>query len=129
MCGRSGCAKAPRRNSWKCNGRTLLRTCQTTRILKCDSGTAEALVVGRGFGAEQVRALLVVGAVPIDNNIGEREMKRVALNRENSLFVGNPRCELTNWRSSNLVLATLVGASEDASALPKQKEMARNVPL
>ena len=31
------------------------------------------------------------GAVPIDNNISEREMKRVVLNRENSLFVGKPR--------------------------------------
>jgi transposase len=28
--------------------------------------------------------------VPIDNNVSEREMKRVVLNR-NSLFVGNPR--------------------------------------
>lgn len=31
------------------------------------------------------------GAVPIDNNASEREMQRVALNRKNSLFVGNPR--------------------------------------
>ena len=31
------------------------------------------------------------GAVPIDNNLSEREMKRVVLNRKNSLFVGNPR--------------------------------------
>jgi hypothetical protein len=31
------------------------------------------------------------GAVPIDNNVSEREMKRVELNRKNSLFVGNPR--------------------------------------
>lgn len=30
------------------------------------------------------------GAAPIDNNISEREMKRVVLNRKNSLFVGNP---------------------------------------
>ena len=29
--------------------------------------------------------------MPIDNNISEREMKRVVLNRKNSLFVGNPR--------------------------------------
>jgi transposase len=29
--------------------------------------------------------------VPIDNNLSEREMKRVVLNRTNSLFVGNPR--------------------------------------
>jgi len=31
------------------------------------------------------------GAVPIDNNISERDMKRVVLNRKNSLFVGNER--------------------------------------
>jgi hypothetical protein len=31
------------------------------------------------------------GAVAIDNNASEREMKRVVLHRKNSLFVGNPR--------------------------------------
>ena len=31
------------------------------------------------------------GAVSIDNNVSEREMKRVVLNCKNSLFVGNPR--------------------------------------
>jgi hypothetical protein len=31
------------------------------------------------------------GAVAIDNNVSEREMKRVVLNRKNSFFVGNPR--------------------------------------
>src|ERR1700676_5540061 len=31
------------------------------------------------------------GAVPIDNNVSEREMKRVVLNRKNSLFGGNAR--------------------------------------
>ena len=31
------------------------------------------------------------GAIPIDNNISEREMKRICLNRKNSLFVGNER--------------------------------------
>jgi len=31
------------------------------------------------------------GAVPSDNNGSEREMKRVVMNRKNSLFVGNPR--------------------------------------
>jgi transposase len=35
------------------------------------------------------------GAVPIDNNGSEREMKRVVLNRKNSLFVGNPRAGRT----------------------------------
>ena len=31
------------------------------------------------------------GAIPLDNNVSEREMKRVVLNRKNSLFVGNAR--------------------------------------
>lgn len=31
------------------------------------------------------------GAVPIDNNVSERQMKRIVLNRKNSLFVGNER--------------------------------------
>jgi transposase len=31
------------------------------------------------------------GAVPIDNNVSERQMKRVVLNRKNSLFVGDER--------------------------------------
>jgi len=31
------------------------------------------------------------GAVPLDNNVSERAMKRVVLNRKNSLFVGNAR--------------------------------------
>jgi hypothetical protein len=31
------------------------------------------------------------GAVAIDNNVSEREMKRVVLNRKNSLFVGDSR--------------------------------------
>jgi transposase len=31
------------------------------------------------------------GAVPIDNNVSERKMKRIVLNRKNSLSVGNPR--------------------------------------
>jgi transposase len=31
------------------------------------------------------------GAVAMDNNVSEREMKRIILNRKNSLFVGNPR--------------------------------------
>jgi transposase len=31
------------------------------------------------------------GAVPMVNNVSEHEMKRVVLNRKNSLFVGNSR--------------------------------------
>jgi hypothetical protein len=36
-------------------------------------------------------AFLNDAAVPLDNNISEREMKRVVINRKNSLFVGNER--------------------------------------
>jgi hypothetical protein len=35
------------------------------------------------------------GSVPIDNNVGEREMKRIVLNRKNSLFVGDERGGMT----------------------------------
>jgi transposase len=40
---------------------------------------------------EELAVFTSDGAVPIDNNVSEREMKRVVLNRKNSLFVGNPR--------------------------------------
>jgi transposase len=36
-------------------------------------------------------AFLTDAAIAIHNNIAEPEMKRIALNRKNSLFVGNPR--------------------------------------
>ena len=41
------------------------------------------------------------GAVPIHNNVSEREMKRIVLNRKNSLFVGNPRGDgpRPSWRA------------------------------
>ncbi|MCC6319955.1 MAG: transposase [Phycisphaerales bacterium] len=35
------------------------------------------------------------GGVPIDNNASEREIKRIVLNRKNSLFVGNQRAGRT----------------------------------
>lgn len=47
-----------------------------------------------GYALNQWNALNVFaadGAVPIDNNVSEREMKRIVLNRKNSLFVGNAR--------------------------------------
>ncbi len=47
-----------------------------------------------GYALAQWKELNVFctdGAVAIDNNISEREMKRVVLNRKNSLFVGNAR--------------------------------------
>ena len=46
------------------------------------------------YGLSQWQELNVFssdGALPIDNNVSEREMKRVILSRKNSLFVGNSR--------------------------------------
>jgi hypothetical protein len=40
---------------------------------------------------EELNVFCTDGAVSIDNNVSEREMKRVSLNRKNSLFVGNAR--------------------------------------
>jgi transposase len=40
---------------------------------------------------EELNVFCSDGAVPIDNNASEREIKRVVLNRKNSLFVGNAR--------------------------------------
>lgn len=40
---------------------------------------------------QELNVFAADAAVPIDNNVSEREMKRVVLNRKNSLFVGNPR--------------------------------------
>jgi hypothetical protein len=45
---------------------------------------------GRG-GELCLNAFCSDGAVSIDNNISEHEMKRVVLNRKDSLFVGNAR--------------------------------------
>jgi len=44
---------------------------------------------------EELTVFTTDGAVPIDNNVSEREMKRVVLNRKTSLFVGNPRAGRT----------------------------------
>lgn len=40
---------------------------------------------------KELTAFLEDGAIPLDNNVSEREMKRIVLNRKNSLFVGNER--------------------------------------
>jgi len=52
--------------------------------------TAEAVNYTLGQW-EELTVFTRDGVVPIDNNVSEREMKRVVLNRKNSLFVGNPR--------------------------------------
>jgi hypothetical protein len=51
---------------------------------------AEAVNYALGQWAE-LTVFLTDAAVPLDNNVSEREMKRIVLNRKNSLFVGNPR--------------------------------------
>ncbi len=51
---------------------------------------AEAINYALGQWSE-LTVFLADPAVPIDNNVSEREMKRIVLNRKNSLFVGNPR--------------------------------------
>jgi hypothetical protein len=53
------------------------------------------------------------GAVPIDNNVSEREMKRVVLNRKNSLFVGNPRGGRTA-----AILASLTSTCRRRGSIP-----------
>ena len=55
---------------------------------------AEAINYALGHW-EELSVFLADGAVAIDNNVSEREMKRVILNRKNSLFVGNPRAGRT----------------------------------
>ncbi len=50
----------------------------------------EAVNYALNQGAE-LNVFAADGSVPIDNNASEREMKRVVLNRKNSLFVGNER--------------------------------------
>jgi transposase len=54
------------------------------------------------------------GTVPIDNNVSEREMKRVVLNRKNSLFVGNARGGRTA-----AILATLTSTCRRHDADPQ----------
>jgi Transposase IS66 family len=51
---------------------------------------AEAIKYALGHW-DELNVFLADGAVAIDNNVSEREMKRVVLNRKNSLFVGNAR--------------------------------------
>jgi SNF2 family DNA or RNA helicase len=63
---------------------------------------AEAISYALSQWAE-LNVLLSDGAVPIDNNVSEREMKRVILSRKNSLFVGNTR----GGRTAVRAIATL----------------------
>ena len=39
----------------------------------------------------ELNVFITDGTVPIDNNVSERDVKRIVLNRKNSLFVGNER--------------------------------------
>jgi hypothetical protein len=51
---------------------------------------AEAIAYALGQWKE-LTVYCTDGAIPIDNNVSERERKRIVLQRKNSLFVGNPR--------------------------------------
>jgi hypothetical protein len=53
-------------------------------------------------GVTELNVFSTDGAVPIGNNVSEREMKRVVLNRMNSLFVGYPRAGRTSAILSSL---------------------------
>lgn len=44
---------------------------------------------------DELNVFATDAAVPIDNNVSEREIKRIVLNRKNSLFVGNERAGAT----------------------------------
>lgn len=65
------------------------------------------------------------GAVAIDNNASEREMKRVVLNRKNSLFVGNARGGRTA-----AILATLTSTCRrhDIDPQPYLTQLLMNLP-
>jgi transposase len=39
---------------------------------------------------QELNAFLADPAVPIDNNVSEREIRRIVLNHKNSLVVGKP---------------------------------------
>jgi len=56
---------------------------------------SELTVFAGGVGASATAEDFGAGGVPIDNNASEREMKRIVLNRKNSLFVGNERAGRT----------------------------------
>jgi transposase len=51
---------------------------------------AEAIKYALGHWEEH-NVFVADGAAAIDNNVSQREMKRIVLNRKNSLFVGNER--------------------------------------
>jgi transposase len=76
---------------------SCLRCEQAGENPQIEAAAKAETAIEKGFAAPGLLAYIVIskfadyGAVPIDNNVSEREMKRVVLNRKNSLFVGNPR--------------------------------------
>ena len=69
---------------------TLLATYPTSQLLPKHPMRQQAI----GYLLNQWPTLMVFagdGAVPIDNNLSEQEMKRIALLRKNSLFVASER--------------------------------------
>ena len=71
-------------------GRTTAEVADLERTVVAKHPIAEAVNYTLGQW-EQLTVFTNDGAVPIDNNVSEREMKRVVLNRKNSLYVGNQR--------------------------------------
>jgi len=81
-----------------------------------------------GYTLNQWAALNVFaadGSVPIDNNVSEREMKRVVLNRKNSLFVGNERGGRTAAILSSL---TSTCRRHDVDPQPYLTQLLANLP-
>ena len=61
-------------------------------VLECDLDAPVARILCDTTSCGTENRLPAPHAIaPIDNNVSVREMKRVVLNRKNSLFVGNAR--------------------------------------
>ena len=73
---------------------------------------------------EELTVFTSDGAVPIDNNVSEREMKRVVLNRKSSLFVGTRAAERTA-----AILASLTSSCRRHEMDPQLfRQLLRNLP-
>jgi hypothetical protein len=73
----------------------------------------------------ELNAFCLDGAVPIDNNISEREIKRVVLNRKKSLFVDNP---LGGRTASILARLTSTCRRHDVDPQPYLTQLLVNLP-
>ncbi len=85
--------------------------------------TAEAIHSALGQWTE-LNVFCSDGAVAIDNNISEREIKRVVLNRKNSFFVGNPRGGRTATRCGPATLSHAAAGQPDLGTHERAIRMA-----